>query len=247
MPTLVQVPLVGQNLDCYTDRSWQLENGLTGRGGRAKRPLSKSQFLARMSNYCCVGTYYTRISLQHERRMLLEHGASFACKLSKICDDVLIDWIAQGGKAVVMVHRTNGFKGMCTLLNHRAKLLNAEAEGKGETDEDAPPPLHVSSYPPCLPHEQDSTPSDVLQRFNDRSNDQGGSAGVLVVDAKVAGEGVSLFSVRRLYLGDVPWSWMDYQQRVGRVVRFCSHTRLPEEEREVEVKIYTATCPEMGK
>lgn len=69
---------------------------------------------------------------------------------------------------------------------------------------------------------------------------------MLVVDAKEAGEGVSLLSVRRLYLGDTPRSWLEYQQRVGRAVRFCGHRRLSPEERNLHVKLYVATCPATG-
>jgi hypothetical protein len=68
---------------------------------------------------------------------------------------------------------------------------------------------------------------DILEAFNHPNNDTGKQFGVLVVDAREAGEGCSFFCVRRLYLGCVPPSWQSYQQRVGRVVRFGGHTRLP--------------------
>ena len=63
----------------------------------------------------------------------------------------------------------------------------------------------------------------------------------MVADAKQCSEGVSFFHVRRLILVDVPLSCSEYQQRVGRAVRFNGHKDLDEEDKTVEVTLTLTT------
>jgi hypothetical protein len=191
--------------------------------------MGEEVLLSRLANYCSMGTYYTRALLERER--LVRDAQTFACKPRAIGRDVVRHWRKRGGKAVVMLHRLHGWKAL-------AFVLHAMGTAAG---------VKVACYPPCLPHEEHLTLDSVLETFNDPANDDGSQIAVLVVDAKLAGEGCSFLAVRRLYLADVPPSWQAYQQRVGRVVRFAGHCRLPAEQRSVQVRMYASVCPVEGR
>lgn len=51
-------------------------------------------------------------------------------------------------------------------------------------------------------------------------------------------EGISLKQVRQVHILEPYWNYIRIDQVIGRAVRMCSHTDLPEEERNVEVFIY---------
>ena len=80
--------------------------------------------------------------------------------------------------------------------------------------------------------------------YNSTGNARGEILRVLVIDAKSCSEGVSFFGVKQLHLVDMPTSWSNYVQRVGRAVRAFGHKDLPPGEREVEVHLHMATIPE---
>ena len=56
--------------------------------------------------------------------------------------------------------------------------------------------------------------------------------------SKAGAEGISLENVRNLYIMEPHWNPAILDQVVGRAIRICSHSRLPQSERTVEVKIY---------
>eukprot|EP00697_Spironema_sp_BW2_P001256 gnl/Spiro4/11692_TR6169_c0_g1_i1.p1 gnl/Spiro4/11692_TR6169_c0_g1~~gnl/Spiro4/11692_TR6169_c0_g1_i1.p1 ORF type:complete len:1269 (+),score=378.98 gnl/Spiro4/11692_TR6169_c0_g1_i1:59-3865(+) len=184
MPHVVQVPLESTNRRVYLEK----ETELTAR--RITGVLSEDTLLSRLSNYCTMATYYTRAGL--ERTALIETPRTFASKAFRIAEDVVRHWQTSGGKAVVMLHRLHGWKALCMVVDATARQAG----------------LTVGCYPPCLPHELDAAPASILQRFNHPDNDNASDLGVLVVDAREAGEGCSFFAVRRLYLADVPPSWL---------------------------------------
>ena len=183
LPEVVRVRLIGHNLNCYAAQDWRLS-----------QRLGQQRYLERMSNYCAMGTYYTRSNMEQERRLLLNHSKDFACKLHRMVCDVRDDLAKHGGKAVLMLHRMCGFKALAMLMKHIGKGNSGDADheeettGEGGTAVGPRATFGVSSYPPCLPHEQNCTAADVLERFNRKSNDHGEDVAVLVVDAKMASE-----------------------------------------------------------
>jgi hypothetical protein len=56
--------------------------------------------------------------------------------------------------------------------------------------------------------------------------------------SKAGAEGISLENVRNVYIMEPHWNPAILDQVVGRAIRICSHARLPQDERTVEVKIY---------
>jgi len=77
----------------------------------------------------------------------------------------------------------------------------------------------------------------ILRKYNDVSNDLGQKTKVfLFTDA--AAEGISLMSVRGVHLINEDIYASHMRQVVGRAVRYLSHARLPEEDREVTVFRY---------
>lgn len=84
-----------------------------------------------------------------------------------------------------------------------------------------------------------------LCKFNRSDNLRGEKIRVMVADAKQCSEGVSFFAVQRLHLVDVPLSWTEYVQRIGRAVRFNGHANLLPKEKKVEVILYQAQLPQL--
>lgn len=60
----------------------------------------------------------------------------------------------------------------------------------------------------------------------------------ILLISKAGAEGISLENVRNVYIMEPHWNPAILDQVVGRAIRICSHARLPQEERTVEVKIY---------
>lgn len=150
--------------------------------------------------------------------------------------DVILLWIAcaEGdGKLLIMIDRTCGWEATVRLLRERIAHKCAVDPQYCLT------PRHVASYPP-LRGESGSAEArqNVLQDFNRPSNGDGSDIAIMVADSKEAGEGVSFNAVRRLYLANVPDSWLEYQQVVGRAVRAFSHFHLHKDDSVVSVKAY---------
>ena len=56
---------------------------------------------------------------------------------------------------------------------------------------------------------------------------------VVLIIMKAGTEGVDLKGCRNIFFFDYPWTFSDYEQILGRGVRFKSHLHLPESERNV--------------
>ena len=79
-----------------------------------------------------------------------------------------------------------------------------------------------------------------LNMFNDPNNDNGDVIKVCVFSDS-GNEGVNYKSVRNLIIIDLPWSYADLVQIIGRGHRSDSHSNLPEKDRVLDVFVYIAT------
>ena len=84
----------------------------------------------------------------------------------------------------------------------------------------------------------------IINQFNDhKTNLNGEKLQVLVLPSEEFSEGISLFNVRRIIIGDlsvkreVP-SWSLLKQRIGRALRFCGHKHLPEDKRKLRIDLF---------
>jgi superfamily II DNA or RNA helicase len=84
---------------------------------------------------------------------------------------------------------------------------------------------------------------EMFKAFNDhKNNNYGQIARIAVLDNKYK-EGIDLFDVRYLHIVEPQLSDTDETQVVGRAVRRCGHTGLPENERNVQVYTYDVLVP----
>ena len=77
----------------------------------------------------------------------------------------------------------------------------------------------------------------ILREYNDVSNDNGERTKVFIF-TDAAAEGISLLSIRGVHLINEDIYASHMRQVIGRAVRYLSHSRLPEEDREVTVFRY---------
>ena len=65
----------------------------------------------------------------------------------------------------------------------------------------------------------------------------------VIIGTSVLKEGVDLFNIRQIHLGDIWHNMSKIRQIIGRGARFCSHKFLPEEDRNVTIFRYCTSMP----
>lgn len=80
---------------------------------------------------------------------------------------------------------------------------------------------------------------EIRSVFNSTENDNGSRIQIVIGSPSIK-EGVSLLRVRSVHLVEPYWNRARIEQIFGRAVRYCSHKRLPAEERDVKIYIYSA-------
>ncbi|KAK3287557.1 hypothetical protein CYMTET_4948 [Cymbomonas tetramitiformis] len=185
----------------------------------------------KLAPYGALSTFYTHTMRPPFLTHVHQDTPSWASKLHAVVRDVAAELQAQpAGKSMVLIHREHGYKALLHCL--KAHLHDHVTLGRWPPEERTDRCRGVAT---CRCD---------LHRFNDPvSNLHGEDIRVLVVDAKEVSEGESFFAVRHMYMVDVPETWSQYQQRVGRVVRFRGHHALPRAERRVAVHLYMAQHP----
>ena len=70
---------------------------------------------------------------------------------------------------------------------------------------------------------------DVIDKYNN------GKIQVLLISVGAGGLGINLFGTRDVIITTPGWNEVEFEQSVGRVIRYKSHTHLPENERHVDI------------
>lgn len=83
---------------------------------------------------------------------------------------------------------------------------------------------------------------EIKQVFNQPNNTNGSKIKVFI-GSPSSREGLSLLSVKTILVMEPYWNYSRILQIIGRGIRYCSHKRLPPEDRTVNVYIYIATHP----
>lgn len=84
---------------------------------------------------------------------------------------------------------------------------------------------------------------EIREVFNRDDNLYGEKLKIILGSPSIK-EGVSLKAVRYVHVLEPYWNKSRLEQVVGRASRFCSHIKLPEEERNVKVYVYVAMHPD---
>ena len=88
--------------------------------------------------------------------------------------------------------------------------------------------------------------AETIQKAFGSSNVKGEIAQLFMITQSGA-EGISLESVRQVHLMEPYWNYVRLEQVKGRAIRICSHTKLPFDERTVEVFTYISKFGEAQK
>jgi superfamily II DNA or RNA helicase len=85
--------------------------------------------------------------------------------------------------------------------------------------------------------------SRIIDEFNSDDNMHGEKIALLLVN-KIAAEGLDLKGVRHIHILEPFWNYSRIEQVIGRGVRYKSHERYPENERNVQPYFYLSDYPE---
>jgi superfamily II DNA/RNA helicase len=85
-----------------------------------------------------------------------------------------------------------------------------------------------------------------IEEFNRPSNDNGEKYQILVA-SDIISEGITLKSIRQVHIYAPSWNYSSIDQIIGRAVRKNSHSRLPQNQRKVEVYLYCAISSEINQ
>ncbi|CAD7928816.1 unnamed protein product [Amoebophrya sp. A120] len=179
----------------------------------------------RLLRWCAADKQLTKLTRRDELERCNQANllADRFPKLLTVCN--MVTGQVKKGKAAILVSLRGGLENLVQLLRlklpyeHRV-LVMRDAQDKDEA----------------------------LSKFNKYvHNDAGGdddlSYPVLVANNKYCGESVTMLEVNHLHLLDVPPTWLEYQQLVGRSCRFKSHAHLPAEKQYCHYFLHTAVLP----
>lgn len=168
-------------------------------------------------------SFYFNSSAENIKK-IVSNPEVFAPKLARIAEDIA----RHNKKTVVLIEKTQGLKALAAILEkkHQIKTLILEGDVPSENS---------SGFKKW---------ANTMEEFNSPGNDYGKIYQVAVCDAATYSEGVSFKSVRLIVLAAVAERFGLMQQRLGRALRSCSHSRLPEEERTVDQLMYRIVLPD---
>jgi len=182
---------------------------------------------ARLRDCCNLAVHHSWALRPQKRSLILEAADQHAAKLHHVAQAI---W-ASREKALAAVSRRGGLQVLKELLR---------MHGPGSADGVTWIAVFSGSRSALVPASADGeevpmVPAEVLRRFNDPKQDQ---VRVLLLDTAFGREGLSAFGVERLHLVDVPCSWAEYKQTVGRAIRFGDVP--PQGQRRLRVHLWAA-------
>lgn len=181
--------------------------------------------VVRLRDCCNLAVHHSWALRPQKRGLVLEASEQHAAKLSKVAKAV---W-ADREKAMVAISRRGGLQVLRELLRIHAPNESVKI-------------AVFSGHSSCVVSkgsEEHLRPAEALQRFNDNNHPE---VQVLLLDTAFGREGVSALGVGRLHICDVPSSWAEYKQIVGRAIRFGDVT--PGSRRRIlRVSLWVARLP----
>lgn len=229
---IVEVALRGKNLERYKKKFKQILGKL--------EPYDDKKYM-KVWPYCQMALYTTEYN---NRRFLeaihnKEQRRSMCTKFDRLVSDVL----STTEKCVVMCKLRLGFKALVRVFEamdpegkkHRWKAIFPKMDKKAKQAEGK-----------VVRADERTLPKTLLD-FNDMTkNDRGQRIRVLILETDSFGEGIDLFGVRRMYFAHPAGSYGEHKQWVGRVLRACGYSALPEKERDVIMQTYVVTLGNGG-
>lgn len=157
----------------------------------------------RLRDCCNLSVHHTWALRPQKRHLMLEAAEQYARKLHEVAKTV---W-RSGEKAMAAASRRGGLQVLKELLRLYAPDDYVQiAVFSGHCS------MIVSRS-----REEAVQPAEALRRFNSVKHSE---VRVLLLDTAFGREGLSALGVGQLHLVDVPTSWAEYKQTVGRAIRF---------------------------
>lgn len=226
LPKIKYVTMKGENLKTYEQKTLQ-------------KPKRKRITLEKLSNYCNMATYYAQSWQPKFKNKLKTNPTGTATKLNEVVRFAT----KLKGKVLILCDRTRGFNTLIKLwkLNQsNQEYVESVCETKGQCWIGLEDPKRQNA-------EQKRKKRGVLQTFNDNDDNMNGEKlKVIIADANAYKEGVSFKGVRHVILVDIPPTWKDYQQIIGRVLRLCAYNQFQPSRRNVTIYMYIAKHPTEG-
>lgn len=89
--------------------------------------------------------------------------------------------------------------------------------------------------------------SSIHKVLNAQNNVRGEKFRIILANLKYYNESVDFFHIRHMMLLNPPPNGLEYSQYIGRAIRFCSHSDLPESSRTLGVHIYCGVQPNVDE
>jgi hypothetical protein len=246
LPNVVQVELQDAILDKYLSHGYRAtDEGLAPKEPKKSGSLDVYQYTAHYP----FSTGRTRT--EFVMALGTDRALEVAPKLYAAAEMIL----KAEGKVIVLTSKRHGLYAMIELIerNKAFKPLRGKVAtliGNKETVSDG---VHPAENRPRCPDGGKGDRGEACAKANfdaiaNRYGDRSPKA--LVLNSKHFSEGVDFKDVRLVILLDVPTSWSEYEQKIGRAIRSCSHqtknpdgTRPPASHNRVEVQMLVATLP----
>ena len=90
-------------------------------------------------------------------------------------------------------------------------------------------------------HHLDKLPPNIRKYIESKGGNMYGNVIKILMATSSAAEGINLQNVRQVHIMEPYWNPVRIDQVMGRAVRTCSHSRLPEIDRHVDIFFYVAT------
>lgn len=185
---------------------------------------------ARLRDCCNLAIHHSWALRAQKRDLVLEAPEAYAAKLHEVARAI---WDS-GEKALAAVSRRGGLQVLKELLRRYAP------------DDHVQIAVFSGHSSAVVTRNLDSdvmvAPAEALRRFNDPNQAE---VRVLLLDTAFGREGVSALGVGQLHLVDVPGSWAEYKQTIGRAIRFGDVK--PGKKRSLRVNLWASRMDDEGR
>ena len=212
---VLKVPLLGVNRTRYLKK----EKEFSGM-------LDVDQRMARLLPYCNMSTHYTKTADKAWIKGFLGDPESYATKIAAVHQ--FLEHHNYDLKTLLLIQKSTGFSIMLSELVQNGKYCHSEKECPDTG-------FYLSAF---LDRGGAMSDQALLDEVN--ADVEGVRMNLSLANSDVFGEGTSWFGIRTIVLVDVPKSFTEYQQLIGRALRTCGHRKLDRRSRDVEIIIFAA-------
>ncbi|RAH13455.1 MAG: hypothetical protein CMB20_004660 [Methanobacteriota archaeon] len=194
--------------------------------------------------------FVNQINKFSNKDALKKFAESRCTKLKYICDEVMN---GPKQKTLILIEEKMGMYPLASLLKKMVELCGGECYPVYCTEKneggcfiemwDAKKGLIPRRIKEYKKFNTKIKNDEILNAFNSSDNQRGENIMCIIADARAFTESTSFKQVRRIILANPATAWSTHKQRVGRVLRACVYSKLPENERQVEILTFVGKFP----